>query len=101
MKKLSLYLLSAWLILTGLIKIFHISFASDKIIMAVLGLAAGVSIIVDCKGLALRKNPGTALLAVWLIAQALFTLIHLNFQYRDVILAGVGLAAGIALIIKR
>jgi hypothetical protein len=44
-KSLGTLLLGAWLILTGLISLAHISFSGLYLIMAVLALGAGVLII--------------------------------------------------------
>jgi len=46
-KKLGLMLLSAWLIVTGLIVIIGLSFKGLPIIMAILAIAAGVLILMD------------------------------------------------------
>jgi len=45
-KSLGTLLLGAWLILTGLIQVAHISISGLWLIMAILALAAGVLIIV-------------------------------------------------------
>jgi hypothetical protein len=45
-KSLGMLLLGAWLILTGLIGLAHLSFSGLWLLMAILALAAGVLIIV-------------------------------------------------------
>jgi len=45
-KNLGLLLLGAWLILTGLIGVVHLSFSGLRVIMGVLALAAGLLIVV-------------------------------------------------------
>ena len=45
-KNLGFLLLSIWLILTGLIELFHFSFAGLPIVMAILALAAGILILI-------------------------------------------------------
>lgn len=44
-KNLGLLLLGAWLILTGLIGVVHLSFSGLRVIMGVLALAAGLLIV--------------------------------------------------------
>ena len=44
-KGLGMLLLGAWLVLTGLISLAHLSFSGLSLIMAVLALGAGVLII--------------------------------------------------------
>lgn len=101
MKDISIYLLAAWLILGALMTLFKLSFDSDHIILALVALAAGISIIVDHKGLPFNRDIGISLLSIWLIASSLFILINLKFQSRDILMAVVAMAAGIALILKK
>jgi hypothetical protein len=46
-KRLGILLLSIWLILTGLIGLFHLGFAGLDIIMAILALAAGILLLLE------------------------------------------------------
>jgi len=45
-RNLGLLLLAAWLILTGLIPLLHLSFSGLGTVMAILAIAAGVLIVV-------------------------------------------------------
>jgi hypothetical protein len=45
-KNLGTFLLGAWLVLTGLIQLVHLSFSGLGMIMAVLALVAGVLVLV-------------------------------------------------------
>jgi hypothetical protein len=47
---------------------------------------------------AMRKNAGMMLLAVWLILQALTSLLRLGFPYAGTLLAVVALLAGILIL---
>jgi hypothetical protein len=44
-KDLGMFLLSVWLILTGLIAILHLSFTGEDIAMAVIAIGAGVLLL--------------------------------------------------------
>jgi hypothetical protein len=44
-KDLGMFLLSIWLILTGLIAILHLSFTGEDIVMAILAIAAGILLL--------------------------------------------------------
>jgi hypothetical protein len=44
-RDLGMFLLSIWLILTGLIAILHLSFTGKDIVMAVLAIAAGILLL--------------------------------------------------------
>ena len=46
-KRLGFLLLSIWLILTGLIPLFHLNFSGLDTIMAILAIAAGVLILLE------------------------------------------------------
>jgi uncharacterized membrane protein HdeD (DUF308 family) len=46
-KKLGMILLSIWLIVSGLIAIFNLSFTGLSIVMGILAIAAGVLILLD------------------------------------------------------
>jgi hypothetical protein len=46
-KRLGFLLLSIWLIVTGLITIFHFDFSGLGTIMAILAIAAGVLILLE------------------------------------------------------
>ena len=46
-RKLGMILLSIWLIASGLIAIFNLSFAGLSIVMAILAIAAGVLILLE------------------------------------------------------
>ncbi len=45
-RNVGMLLLSVWLILTGLVPLFHLSFSGLHIVMAILAIAAGALIVV-------------------------------------------------------
>jgi hypothetical protein len=45
-KDLGMFLLSVWLILTGLISILHLSFTGEDVVMAVIAIAAGILLLI-------------------------------------------------------
>jgi hypothetical protein len=46
-RKLGLLLLGIWLILTGLVPLFHLNFSGFGTLMAILAIAAGVLILLE------------------------------------------------------
>ncbi len=44
-RDLGIFLLSIWLILTGLIVLLHLHFTGEDIVMAVLAIAAGILLL--------------------------------------------------------
>lgn len=47
------------------------------------------------------KNMGMVLLAVWLIATGLKSVIHLSFQYDSLIFGAIAIIAGVLIILRR
>jgi hypothetical protein len=47
LSKLGAVLLGTWLILQGLIPLFHLSFSGSGTVLAVLAIAAGVLVLID------------------------------------------------------
>lgn len=106
---IGLVLLAVWLVLTGLITLFGLSFDGIGVIMGILALAAGIFLLIgdNWRGgrgrgrWKLDIGAGMLLLAIWLILTGLFALTGLTFAYRDVIMGLLALAAGVLLIIRR
>ena len=102
MKDLGMVLVGIWLVGHGLIELLHLRFAASGTLLSALAVVAGALLLIERKGLQLSGgNLGTLLLALWLIATGLVPLLGLSFPLRDPILAGVGLAAGILLLLRR
>lgn len=49
----------------------------------------------------MMKQLGLVLAGVWLLASGLIDLLHVRFEYRDVVMAGLAVIAGLLLIIQR
>lgn len=49
----------------------------------------------------MMKQLGLVLVGVWLLASGLIDLLHVRFEYRDVVMAGLAVIAGLLLIIQR
>jgi hypothetical protein len=47
------------------------------------------------------RDLGTLLLAIWLIATGLITILHLSFTGMDIVMAVVAIAAGVLILIRR
>jgi hypothetical protein len=99
---LSWLLLSLWLIVAGLVAVAGLNVAGLGTILALLALGAGIAL------LAMVRRPGEVgpdlgllLLAVWLILQALMTLLSLSFPQSGLILALLALAAGALILTRR
>jgi hypothetical protein len=102
---LGLILLAIWLILAGLLPLLSLTFPASGTIMAVLALVAGVLILMNNlrmgRGAGLPANLGYLLLAIWLILTGLLPLLNIDFAGSGTILAILGIAAGVLLLLRR
>lgn len=101
MKMWANILLGAWLILSGLLFLGGIRFSGSGTILAVLGIAAGVLFLIIDRSDAIMPRLGNVLLGIWLIAGGLFPLLHVRFDGRGIVLAVLGVAAGVVILIRR
>ncbi|HKZ71115.1 MAG TPA: hypothetical protein VJ020_13605 [Anaerolineales bacterium] len=95
----ALIALSLWLVLTGLLPLFNLSFPASGTILALLAIAAGVLFLVGSVRTSRRFGP--ILLAVWLIATGLLPLLNIGFPASATILALLAIAAGALLVLER
>ena len=101
MKNLGIFLLSIWLIATGILPLLNISFSSSAAILALLAIAAGIIMLVDLRQSKLANNLGMLLLSLWLIAASLLPLFGISFPARDTVLALLAAIAGLLLLLKQ
>lgn len=97
----ALLLLAIWLILTGAIAIFELSFNGLPILMGALAIAAGVFIIIGAKKKKIMDWLGALVLAIYLILKGLVVLINLGFNGLPIIMACLAVAAGVLLLIQK
>jgi hypothetical protein len=101
MKTWANILLGAWLVLTGLVHIGGLFFPRAGILLAVLGIVTGILIIVADSSEGSAKQIGSVLLGAWLVAGGLVSLFHVRFTGSGAILAVLGVAAGVMVLIAR
>lgn len=100
-KNLGMILLAIWLILSGLISLFGLSFNGSQIVLAILAIAAGVVILSNRFNGKFTGNIGRTLLGVWLVLQGLITLFNFSFNGLDLLIGVLALAAGVLLLLGR
>lgn len=98
-KKLGVILLAVWLIASGLMSLLSISFPASGVILAILAIAAGIVLLLRPGSLPGRI--GVILLAIWLIVSGLMSVVSINFPSSGVVLALVGIAAGVLILLER
>jgi hypothetical protein len=101
MKTAANILLGIWLVLTGLVRLGGVSFTKTGIILAVLGIATGILFFIANSSEKIGAQIGSILLGVWLVAGGLMSLFNVHFTGSGVILAVLGVAAGVMVLINR
>jgi hypothetical protein len=92
-------LLGIWLVAQGLVSLIGITFQGRDVILALLALAAGVLLLIGSHRW--RSNLGTILLGIWLILTGLLPLTGFTFNGLGVLMALLGIAAGVLLLLRR
>lgn len=93
--------LGAWLVLTGLVQLGGVAFARSGIILAALGIVTGILFFFATSSERIALQLGSLLLGAWLVAGGLVSLFHVRFTGSSVILAVLGAAAGVMVLINR
>jgi hypothetical protein len=100
-RKWGVIVLGIWLILGGLLPLLNLNFSGSGIVLAVLAIAAGGLLLIGNKGTVLSRSIGVILLAIWLIARGLLSLLDVTFPASETILAILAIAAGVLLLLNR
>jgi len=101
MKTWANILLGIWLVLSGLVHLGAVSFSNGGKILAVLGIAAGILIVIADRNEKLASKTGSILLGAWLVAGGLMSLFNLSFSGIGVLYAVLAVAAGIMVLVSR
>jgi len=100
MKKLANILLGVWLIVTGLVYLGGLRFASSGTLLAALGAITGLLLILADQSEKLWPRLGSIILGLWLLTNGLFALFHLHFSGSGVILEVLAVAAGVLILLR-
>ena len=98
--KLGTFLLAVWLILTSLVPLLNLNIPSGTMILALIGIVAGVLIIFEIREQP-TKHIGRLLVSIYLILVGLFVLLGVTFPAKEMVLAVVALVAGVMLLLGR
>jgi hypothetical protein len=101
MKTWANILLGSWLVLTGLLRLGGVSFPKSGTILVVLGIVTGILLIVANSSEKISTQIGGILLGTWLVAGGLMALFNVHLTGSGVILAVLGVAAGVMVLITR
>jgi hypothetical protein len=98
-KYLGLIFLAIWLIAQGLESFFEFYFPHEEKIFPAINLVAGIILAGYCIKLK-HGDIGLFLLGCWAVLDSILFLFHFSFEYSNMIVHGLGLVAGIMLILK-
>jgi hypothetical protein len=101
MRRWAVPLLAIYLIVSGLLPLFKFNLPAAPLILSVLAIAAGILLLLGGAQLRLSRNLGSTLLAIWLILVGVLPLLNLTFPSQEIVLALVGIAAGVLLLLRR
>jgi hypothetical protein len=101
MNRIGIILLAIWLILTGLIELFKITFPAAGLILALLALAAGILLLIGSRRFRISGRFAVWVLAAYLILAGLLALFTIDFPSSGIVLGLLALAAGVLLMIER
>ncbi|MGR9100127.1 MAG: hypothetical protein ACU826_06135 [Gammaproteobacteria bacterium] len=100
MKYLGLFLLSVWLIGTGIADLFKFHFVYDKWIWSGIALASGVVLLLNSFR-TLFSDLGLTVLSAWLILFSTMQMFKYSYTYSSITLSLLGIIAGILMIAKK
>jgi hypothetical protein len=98
MKTAANILLGIWLVLKGLVALGGFRFAGSGVVLAVLGIIAGILFLLADRGEKLLPRLGFLLLGLWLLVSGLLPLFRWNFSGSGVLLAVLAIAAGVTIL---
>jgi hypothetical protein len=101
MKTWANILLGTWLVVSGLVFLGGVHFSASGTILSVLGIVAGILFLLADRGENLWPRLGNILLGAWLIAGGLLPLLRVRFEGSGVLLAVLGTAAGVIILLRR
>lgn len=96
---IGLVVMAIWLIAEGIIAFFQINIASINFVLPILAIIAGVLLLLRLRENSTLVNIGLLLLSVWLILTGVGPLLNLTLPGMEVILAGLGLVAGVVMLV--
>ena len=97
MKNWHIFLLSLWLVLSGVFALFNISSNTLVTIMAILEIVAGILLFLAGKKIKVFHHLGALLLALFLVLQGLFVLFTIQFSGSNIILGIIAFVAALFL----
>jgi hypothetical protein len=96
-----LVIMAVWLIIKGLAELFRLTFTGMDLILPLVAIFAGVLLLLRIRDSSMSVNLGFLLLSVWFILTGLIPLLGVSFPELYFVMAILGLAAGILILISQ
>ena len=95
---IGLIIFAVWLLIRGFIELFGLTFTGMNVVLPLLAILAGVLLLLRIRESNVAINLGFLLLSMWLILTGAVPLLQVNVPELNIILAVLGLAAGVLLL---
>jgi hypothetical protein len=96
---IGMIVLAVWLVAQGMISLFHVTNPTLSLILPLLAILAGVLILLRIRDSKPVVNLGFLLLSIWLILTGTIPLLNVASTELVFVLAILGLAAGILILV--
>jgi hypothetical protein len=94
-----LIVFAVWIIAKGILELFRLSIPSMGLILPLLAIFSGILVLLRIRDSKAVINMGFLFLSIWLILTGLIPLLGVTFPEMAIVMAVLGLAAGIFLLI--
>lgn len=95
---IGLIVFAVWLVARGFVELFGLSFVGMDLVLPLLAILAGVLLLLRIRESNVAINLGFLLLSIWLILTGMMPILRVNVPELSIILAVLGLAAGVLLL---
>ncbi len=96
---IGMIVLAVWLVAEGLVSLFRISSPTVLLALPIIAIVAGVLILLRIRDSKAVVNIGFLLLSIWLILTGIVPLLNVQSAEIVLVLAVLGLAAGILILV--
>ncbi len=96
---IGMIVLAVWLVAQGLVTLFRVTNPTVVLVLPVFAIVAGVLILLRIRDSKAIVNLGFLLLSVWLILTGLLPLLNVGSTEIGLVLAILGLAAGVLILV--
>jgi hypothetical protein len=101
LNNIGMIILALWLVAQGMVTMFQINNPNLTVALPVLAILAGVMILLRLRESKPLVSLGILLLSVWLILTGIIPILHAQSTELALVMAALGLAAGILILVAQ